>query len=346
MNKDIFKGFILAFIVLGFFGTLAAVGFHSANEILSGTFLGNYSFEGEVNLNNELVLANYSIKPSCQLSNKGSLIYDDVNGKPFVCNATNWKPLDSDFDSDGITDWLDADDENETLLHGNLTPENIVKGVIIFGINGTSEMGIVEYDPGVIECEAAFDYQGVSYSGVQVGTQCWMDKNLQYNVANSRSVAGSPVSDGRLYNYATAVGYSGNDNSHESVQGICPSGWHVPSQGDWNTLRQYLAGSNYCNLDGTSCVPSGYRIAEGGNAHLNLPLIATESYNTINAVWSTGTRNQTGLYLTSTWLPVDGGVYGIGGYARFSYTKNEPYTVIAGAHKIYDQYLPLRCIRD
>lgn len=48
MDKDILKGFKFAFgftLFFGFlFGVVYAVGFHTADEILSGTFMGNYSF--------------------------------------------------------------------------------------------------------------------------------------------------------------------------------------------------------------------------------------------------------------------------------------------------------------
>lgn len=37
-----------------FLGTVFAVGFHPANEILAGTFTGNYTFVGDVNVSNNL----------------------------------------------------------------------------------------------------------------------------------------------------------------------------------------------------------------------------------------------------------------------------------------------------
>lgn len=47
--KQYWKGFITAFIILGIIGSLTAVGFHSADEILGGTFSQNYEFSGHVN---------------------------------------------------------------------------------------------------------------------------------------------------------------------------------------------------------------------------------------------------------------------------------------------------------
>lgn len=54
MDNDIVRGikigFGLFFTTLVLFGIVFAAGFHSANEILSGTFLGNYSFNGNINM--------------------------------------------------------------------------------------------------------------------------------------------------------------------------------------------------------------------------------------------------------------------------------------------------------
>lgn len=54
MDKDILSGIKFSFGIFlffsVFFGLVWASGFHTANEILDGTFLGNYTFTGEVNL--------------------------------------------------------------------------------------------------------------------------------------------------------------------------------------------------------------------------------------------------------------------------------------------------------
>ena len=76
-------------------------------------------------------------RPNCTKIMVGSLIFDTDIGKPFVCDGSKWKPLDSDFDNDGIVDWNDEDDNNSSVKHPNLVPENIKSGINIFGINGT-----------------------------------------------------------------------------------------------------------------------------------------------------------------------------------------------------------------
>ena len=71
---------------------------------------------------------------------------------------------------------------------------------------------------------------GQVYPTVQIGTQNWMAKNLNYNVSG-----GSCFNDdtalcakfGRLYTFTAA-------NS------ACPTGWHLPSDAEWTTLTNYL----------------------------------------------------------------------------------------------------------
>ncbi len=43
---------------------------------------------------------------------------------------------------------------------------------------------------------------------------------------------------GRLYTWAAAVnGVSGNESELQRVQGVCPSGWHVPGDDEWQVLE-------------------------------------------------------------------------------------------------------------
>ena len=57
-------------------------------------------------------LGNYVSKPTCDANAAGGLVFDTTEVKPYVCNGSTWKPLDSDYDSDGITDAIDTDDTN------------------------------------------------------------------------------------------------------------------------------------------------------------------------------------------------------------------------------------------
>lgn len=91
---------------------------------------------------------------------------------------------------------------------------------------------------------------GQCYRTVKIGTQTWMAQNLNYKVDSSWCYANSADSCskyGRLYQWAALMGLdsSYNDKLWSGMlphQGICPSGWHVPSDTEWTTLITFVGG--------------------------------------------------------------------------------------------------------
>ena len=106
---------------------------------------------------------------------------------------------------------------------------------------------------------------GNLYSYKTIGTQVWMTKNLAYLPAVSPpnvwsntepyyyvyGYSGTVVSEakattnystyGVLYNWIVAMnGAASSSSSPSGVQGVCPDGWHLPSEAEWTTLINYL----------------------------------------------------------------------------------------------------------
>jgi uncharacterized protein (TIGR02145 family) len=116
-------------------------------------------------------------------------------------------------------------------------------------------------------------YEGQTYKTVVIGTQTWFQRNLNYAVAGSKCGNGGSLSDantttcdtyGRLYNWATAMNLPASCNSSSCAtsisakhQGICPSGWHLPSPADWNVLMKFVNPS--CSDNG-SCDGAGTKL--------------------------------------------------------------------------------------
>lgn len=141
---------------------------------------------------------------------------------------------------------------------------------------GTAYGETISFTPGV-SCPGTptvTDYDGNTYPTVQIGTQCWMKENLRTThysdgdgIMQGNGVTGSqtvgyfyyPNNDvnnkqlyGLLYNWAAVMNGADTNNLVPSgVQGICPTGWHVPSDNEFliflNYVRansEYLCGTN------------------------------------------------------------------------------------------------------
>jgi uncharacterized protein (TIGR02145 family) len=91
-------------------------------------------------------------------------------------------------------------------------------------------------------CGDTLSYNGDSYTTVQTtatyGSQCWLQENLRTiykpdgvtGITNYCNPAGCGSPWGRLYERTTVMNGSANATGcGAKIQGICPSGWHIPS---------------------------------------------------------------------------------------------------------------------
>ena len=88
-----------------------------------------------------------------------------------------------------------------------------------------------------------------TYKTVVIGNQEWMAENLNFETDSSWCYDTIPENCekyGRLYQWHAVVdrSYAACGMRHECTveepaQGICPSGWHVPSAAEWDTLVAY-----------------------------------------------------------------------------------------------------------
>ena len=116
--------------------------------------------------------------------------------------------------------------------------------------------------PPIVSCGTVTDVDGNTYNTVQIGQQCWMRENLRtkhYADGTSIPAGGNEMSDtvpyfydyntskiplekrGYLYNWPAAMhGAVSSSAVPSGVQGICPTGWHLPSFAEWDTLTTYV----------------------------------------------------------------------------------------------------------
>jgi len=146
---------------------------------------------------------------------------------------------------------------------GNYNPEAVIE-------DGSCVYGSVECG-GV----SAVMYDGYTYDIVAIGDQCWFAENLRNeHYANGDAIPGElsngEWSDADDTNLGAQAIYN-NDASNltdygrlynwfavDDARGLCPSGWHVPTDGEYMTLEMAL-GMSESEANGT-----GYRGTDQG----------------------------------------------------------------------------------
>ncbi|MDD2324008.1 MAG: hypothetical protein GX808_05735 [Syntrophomonadaceae bacterium] len=117
---------------------------------------------------------------------------------------------------------------------------------------------------------------GKVYKTVTIGEQTWMAENLAYLPSvvgpatgsntepyyyvygyDSTDVATAKATEnfqiyGVLYNWPAAMnGVASSDTDPSGIQGVCPDGWHLPSDAEWTQLETFLANNGH-NYDGST----------------------------------------------------------------------------------------------
>ena len=93
---------------------------------------------------------------------------------------------------------------------------------------------------------------GKEYKSVKIGDQWWMSENLAFKTSS-----GCLVYDG-IEGYLETYGYL---YTWETALKVCPDGWHLPSDNEYEELSNYLGGPN----------EAGGKLKEAGTAHWNSP---------------------------------------------------------------------------
>lgn len=122
--------------------------------------------------------------------------------------------------------------------------------VDVSGTSMTTQVATAALGTPVVGGQITDTRDGAIYAVTTVGGQVWMAENLRYDVPGVHT-AGSVIdtinpsnpsgSYGRIYDWNTQMnGQAASNASPSGVQGICPCGWHVPSDEEWKTLEMTL----------------------------------------------------------------------------------------------------------
>jgi uncharacterized protein (TIGR02145 family) len=145
------------------------------------------------------------------------------------------------------------------------------------------------------------DQDGNNYPISSACNQIWTAKNL--NTSKYRNGVNIPrVSDPVQWSNLTTGAYCSynNDSSNDAIYGklynwyaindtinggICPNGWHVASNSEWETLASCLGGRNV----------AGGKLKETGTAHWNTPNVNASNTIRFSSIGN-GNRDTTGTY--------------------------------------------------
>ena len=130
-------------------------------------------------------------------------------------------------------------------------------------------------------CGETIHHQDYAYQTVQIGNQCWFSENCRY-----LPIVSDPSIDSTTEPHYSVYGYTGTDVTAAQAtsnyatygvlynwpavmtEGICPSGWHIPSDGEFTELTDFLGGESV----------AGGKMKEAGYDHWNsLNIGATNS---------------------------------------------------------------------
>ncbi|NQT98046.1 MAG: fibrobacter succinogenes major paralogous domain-containing protein [Candidatus Marinimicrobia bacterium] len=188
------------------------------------------------------------------------------------------------------------------------------------------------------------DIDGNVYKTVRIGDQWWMAENLRTtSYRNGDAVPNitdftewTNLDSGAYCNYnndvnkAATYGSLYNWYAVDDSNNITPEGWHVPSDGEWQVLVNYLGGID----------AAGRKMKETGTTHW--------------CTFNIDATNESGFTaLPSGCLNLNGDFYNLGYGAYFWSSDVWPYTLLCNYSGVYGDYFgkkqsgySVRCVRD
>lgn len=134
-------------------------------------------------------------------------------------------------------------------------------------------------------------YGGTTYNTVQIGTQCWFKENLNVGtkINPNSNQTDNQIIEKYCYgdNEANCTAYGGYYQWNEAMQyvatlgarGICPRGWHIPTQAEYTTLQTYVSDDGNAlkavgqgdgtNTSGFSALLAGFNYPGSGFSNFN-----------------------------------------------------------------------------
>jgi uncharacterized protein (TIGR02145 family) len=236
--------------------------------------------------------------------------------------------------------------------------------LLILGVGNLSAQIVLPAYQGIhyqkaTDCGTVTDYDGNVYETVVIGNQCWMAENLQStHYSDGSEINNSYIFDynsdpsisavyGKLYNwYATMNGEVSSNSNPSGIQGVCPIGWHLPSDTEWQELEIYLGMSSAeANLNAQLRGDIGGKLKEEGEIHWSNPNTGATNESDFSAL-PAGCRNNVGTFsgltlYTFFWSSTSVNT----GQSQYRALYHDSTAVFRGPHSKVDGK-SIRCIKD
>jgi len=199
-----------------------------------------------------------------------------------------------------------------------------------------------------LSCLAGVEMDGYRYKGVVIGDQCWFAENLRTTVYADGSAIPEVTGNGAWSGLSTGARcFYNNDGSSphgygplynwyavDNASGLCPSGWHVPTDEEWNALETYVSSQGFSGTEGTALRATlGWTSNGNGTDDFVFSALPGGYRSTNGAFFNAGV---VGYWWSST---PDGG----DAFFRDLYSLN---TVISRYFSSHRSGVSIRCLRD
>ena len=296
--------------------SLAAMALLVACSSGSGTNSDSLEISSNSSSGADLFAETFDDLPVCTAKREGAIAYVKDEKAAYVCENGDWT-LDDEGSTERKSNGETDNDGKSSASEGNSSASEEPESSGSEGVEGSSasvpggSSDASTYD--VVTGMLTDSRDGQTYRTVKIGDQVWMAENLNYAYTGVPfDYNGGYTSDstswchdnkpancakyGRLYTWAAAMdsvgtwstngkgcGYDktcsvASAGSATLVRGICPKGWHLPSNDEWRALFTAVGGSSTAgsklksqtgwtaysgitNEDafGFSALPAGYR---------------------------------------------------------------------------------------
>ena len=263
--------------------------------------------------------------PACGMGNAGEMVFVEDSAQVYYCANGKWMPLKGEQvssssyslvlsfseespSSSSVEPSSSSADISSSSAIASSSSERMVSSSSVAVSSSSAESSSSSYwksnwqylNPQISYGEFTDERDKKVYKTVQIGSQTWMAENLNftYNEGTAQSYLGR-IGKGLLYRWSAAMDSAGVfDNAGKGcgrgktcsasgrIRGVCPKGWHLPSDDEWRELFTAVGGKDSAGTKLKS--RSGWKDYSGASEN------GTDEYGF--SVLPAGLREESGVY--------------------------------------------------